>query len=108
MRLSAVWGFCCLQALHGVPQAVPRDIVCQGMLNACELDLMPWLYNALLCCDQKIHPFSSTKKRMSTVIQFNGKYRLFVKGAPEILLSLCTQQQLANGVAPLSKAQQVC
>ena len=37
-------------------------------------------------------PFDSTRKYMATVVRLeNGEYRLFVKGAPEILLSNCTR-----------------
>lgn len=38
-------------------------------------------------------PFSSERKIMSVVVKKDGKYFLFSKGAPEILLSLCKNVQ---------------
>ncbi|KAJ3321340.1 Calcium-transporting ATPase 10, plasma membrane-type [Boothiomyces sp. JEL0866] len=35
--------------------------------------------------------FSADKKRMSTLIEHNNHYRLYTKGASEIILSLCTK-----------------
>jgi Ca2+-transporting ATPase len=41
----------------------------------------------------KVFPFSSLKKRMSTIVRLDdGKFRLYVKGAPEFLLPLCTSE----------------
>eukprot|EP00164_Ancoracysta_twista_P002311 GFYU01003055.1.p1 GENE.GFYU01003055.1~~GFYU01003055.1.p1 ORF type:complete len:980 (-),score=391.20 GFYU01003055.1:461-3400(-) len=39
----------------------------------------------------RLHPFSSAKKRMSTIVKYNGANTLFVKGAAEMVLSLCTK-----------------
>lgn len=36
-------------------------------------------------------PFSSARKRMSIVINVNGKKRMFVKGASEIILRSCNK-----------------
>lgn len=40
-------------------------------------------------------PFDSERKLMSTIHSANGKYRVMVKGAPDVLLSRCTQ--ILNG-----------
>ncbi|EGD82982.1 P-type ATPase [Salpingoeca rosetta] len=46
----------------------------------------------------KAYPFNSAKKRMETIIQLpNGTYRMFVKGASEIILSMSTHYADANG-----------
>lgn len=57
----------------------------------------------------KVYPFNSAKKMMSTVIRLeNGKYRLLVKGASEIVLASCTTQQNADGkVIPLEETEKV-
>ena len=46
-------------------------------------------------------PFDSDRKLMSTVHPVGGKYRVMVKGAPDVLLSRCTHI-LAGSVVPLS------
>ena len=48
-------------------------------------------------------PFDSERKLMSTVHPLNGKYRVMVKGAPDVLLSRCTRA-LADGARPLDAA----
>ena len=48
-------------------------------------------------------PFDSDRKLMSTVHPLNGKYRVMVKGAPDVLLSRCTRI-LAGGEVPLNAA----
>ena len=52
----------------------------------------------------QIHPFSSAKKRMSTIVRLNGGYRMFVKGASEILLPLCARQVKGTSTEALSAA----
>lgn len=35
-------------------------------------------------------PFDSTRKLMSTIHMYNGRYRIITKGAPDVLLNKCT------------------
>ena len=44
-------------------------------------------------------PFDSERKLMSTVHPLNGKYRVMVKGAPDVLLSRCTHILTGSAVA---------
>ncbi len=48
-------------------------------------------------------PFDSDRKLMSTVHPVGGKYRVMVKGAPDVLLSRCTHV-LAGTAVPLTAA----
>ena len=48
-------------------------------------------------------PFDSERKLMSTVHPVGGKYRVMVKGAPDVLLSRCTHI-LAGAPVPLTAA----
>jgi len=36
---------------------------------------------------KKMYPFSSARKRMSTVVEYDGIYRMFTKGAPDMMLA---------------------
>ena len=58
---------------------------------------------------QQVFPFDSARKRMTTVIRLkNGRYRVFVKGASEIILALCTHRQTPEGKAvPLTEQDHV-
>lgn len=44
-------------------------------------------------------PFDSSRKMMSVVNAFDGEEVLFVKGAPDIVLTKCTHVMTSNGVA---------
>ena len=48
-------------------------------------------------------PFSSERKRMSTIHEISGEYVLFMKGAPEIVLSLSTRIQIGGEVVELTE-----
>ena len=49
-------------------------------------------------------PFSSERKRMSTVHEMDGARRLLVKGAPDVLLPLCAHRVQGNATVPLDDA----
>jgi len=50
-------------------------------------------------------PFDSDRKRMSTVHEMDGRRRLLVKGAPDVVLPLCSRRLAAGGeAAPLDDA----
>ena len=42
-------------------------------------------------------PFSSVRKRATTVIKMGDVYRVFVKGAPDIVIKHCTTMIGENG-----------
>jgi magnesium-transporting ATPase (P-type) len=47
---------------------------------------------------EKVFPFSSKKKRMSTIVKNeNGSYRLYCKGASEVVLARCSQKLNGDG-----------
>jgi Ca2+-transporting ATPase len=50
----------------------------------------------------KEYAFDSARKRMSSVREYNGKHYLFVKGAPESILSQCTKIWDHTFTRPLS------
>jgi Ca2+-transporting ATPase len=52
-------------------------------------------------------PFDSDRKRMTTIHAVDGDdfpFRAYVKGAPDILLKLCSRVQSKDGVQPLTEA----
>ena len=55
------------------------------------------------CPRQGEVPFDAQRKLMSTLHPWNGKWRLLVKGAPDVLLSRCTRA-LNGGEVPLTGA----
>ncbi len=48
-------------------------------------------------------PFSSERKRMTTIHKRNGTFRIYTKGAPDIILDLCTQVLEGGTVTPLTE-----
>jgi Ca2+-transporting ATPase len=49
-------------------------------------------------------PFSSERKRMSVLARDGAGYRLYTKGAPEVLLDLCSHVQDGAGIRPMTEA----
>ena len=47
-------------------------------------------------------PFDSERKCMSVIVKMHGKTRLFVKGAPDIILTKCVRANTQSGDKPLS------
>ena len=47
--------------------------------------------------------FSSERKRMSKIVELSGKFFCFTKGAPEMLLELCSQIIIDNQIQNLSE-----
>jgi Ca2+-transporting ATPase len=47
-------------------------------------------------------PFSSERKRMTTVHQLSSQAVAYVKGAPEVLIQLCSHMRMGDQVVPLS------
>lgn len=45
----------------------------------------------------KIIPFSSERKRMTSVYKSNNSIRVFSKGAPDVLIDMCTRFVNRNG-----------
>jgi len=51
-------------------------------------------------------PFDSQRKRMGTLHEVDGRRHLLVKGAPDLLLSLCTHHERDGQVVPFGEAEQ--
>jgi Ca2+-transporting ATPase len=51
----------------------------------------------------KQYLFDGNRKRMSTVVEIDGRSWLLVKGAPEIVAGLCTETPDTSGVSVLAK-----
>lgn len=47
-------------------------------------------------------PFDSERKRMSVLTLENGKYTLYIKGAPDVLLNRCTRVRTKGGAVALT------
>ena len=50
-------------------------------------------------------PFDPDRKRMATVHESNGAYKVAVKGAPEVILSSCCNVYTNAGVVPLDEQE---
>jgi len=51
-------------------------------------------------------PFDSQRKRMSTLHDLGGRRRMLVKGAPDVLLPLCTAREQGDQVVPFGVADE--
>ena len=49
-------------------------------------------------------PFDSDRKLMSTLHQIEGRYTLFTKGAPDVLLARCVSVKTDAGIVPMTEA----
>lgn len=47
-------------------------------------------------------PFDSDRKRMSVTVNINGQGYILTKGAPDVILSLCTKVNTSSGIVPLT------
>ncbi|QPM68759.1 calcium-translocating P-type ATPase, SERCA-type [Atribacter laminatus] len=50
-------------------------------------------------------PFDSKRKMMSTLHEFNGKKRILVKGAPDVLINRCSSYQEGDQKHPLGEEE---
>ncbi|MEC4803165.1 MAG: cation-translocating P-type ATPase [Jaaginema sp. PMC 1079.18] len=50
-------------------------------------------------------PFSSERKRMSVICDASGKYLMWTKGSPELILERCTNGQMGDEIQPLTDEQ---
>ena len=97
-------------AVNGTAHLEERDgrIIVIG--NSTEGALLRWLRNRSLDYMQirsettvnRQYLFDGQRKRMSTVVRIEGRPYLLVKGAPEILSGLCTQNPDLAGVSGLA------
>ncbi|XP_029951494.1 plasma membrane calcium-transporting ATPase 1-like [Salarias fasciatus] len=55
---------------------------------------------------QKVYPFNSVRKSMSTVLRnYDGSLQMFTKGAPEIILKKCCKIMTASGEAKVLRSR---
>eukprot|EP01094_Clydonella_sp_ATCC50884_P012908 TRINITY_DN23200_c0_g1_i1.p1 TRINITY_DN23200_c0_g1~~TRINITY_DN23200_c0_g1_i1.p1 ORF type:complete len:993 (-),score=402.69 TRINITY_DN23200_c0_g1_i1:268-3246(-) len=95
---------------ESAPDAKP---IYHGSATECALLLMSnklgeeymGLREELVSKTKKTIPFNSTRKRMSTVIERDGRFTMFTKGASELVLERCTLAMNPDGsTSPLSDA----
>ncbi|MBU7015878.1 MAG: calcium-translocating P-type ATPase, SERCA-type [Theionarchaea archaeon] len=48
-------------------------------------------------------PFSSERKKMTTIHKRDGKYSVYTKGAPDVILELCTKVAEQDGISVLTE-----
>ena len=85
-------------ALNTTAHLETKDNVTSGIGNPTEIALLVWLmsnghnYRELRAAGKVENqlPFSTERKYMATVASLNGQRFLFVKGAPETIMGLCS------------------
>ncbi|WP_430611684.1 cation-translocating P-type ATPase [Enterococcus sp. DIV0876] len=82
-----------------------QDEKCPVTGNATELALLKWTNHQHIAKykNERVLPFDSTYKYMVTAHRINGRYRLFVKGAPDVLLTKAAYQQTETGIVPIAQ-----
>lgn len=84
-------------AVNSTAELEERDGRMATVGNSTEASLLRWLHRAGVSYQQirnenppvKQEFFTSQKKQMSTVVAFDGRYYLLVKGAPEVVATRC-------------------
>jgi Ca2+-transporting ATPase len=97
-------------AVNGTAHLEDRENRVIVIGNSTEGALLRWLRHHSLDYMQiraethvtKQYLFDGNRKRMSTVVRFDGRPYLLVKGAPEILASLCTMTPDLSGISALA------
>lgn len=97
-------------AVNGTAHLEERESKVIVIGNSTEGALLRWLREHALDYMQiraethttKQYLFDGNRKRMSTVVQMDGKSWLLTKGAPEILASLCIGKPDLSGVSTLA------
>jgi magnesium-transporting ATPase (P-type) len=86
--------------------------------NVTECGLINYLIASSVDCEELIShrkrpnflqfdiPFDSGRKRATSVVMLpNGDIRVFVKGAPEVVVEMCDHYHTASGIADLEKSK---
>lgn len=79
----------------GVYQGDPTETALLAGVHKGGVDLAAWTRTDEI-------PFSSERRMMSVVARRGAEHRVFVKGAPEVVIRRCTRVQTPDGPAPLT------
>lgn len=79
----------------------PTETAILSAANDCNINILNLKNNF-----PRLHetPFSSTTKMMATVNIFNGKHRLIVKGAPDVILPACSKLESNGDIINISNS----
>ncbi|GAB5052185.1 cation-translocating P-type ATPase [Pediococcus ethanolidurans] len=55
----------------------------------------------------RVLPFESDRKMMSTVVKFGDSYKLFTKGAPDVIMQHTTDVSLKDQIVPLEQGREL-
>ena len=103
--------------IHSVPYEIQRAMDLCNDANKdsgdpTEVALISWLPDKLIDTLRASHPriyevpFTSERKRMSTVHKFGDEYLIVSKGAVEVILDICTYELIKeNRIVPLTDAR---
>ncbi|MCW3473833.1 cation-translocating P-type ATPase [Limobrevibacterium gyesilva] len=91
-----------VRAPDGRPLGDPTEVALWQAAADAGIDKAALERNAARVMEQ---PFDSERKRMTTVHLDGGGFIAYTKGAPEIVLALCTGMAIGDGVVPLDPEQ---